>query len=238
MAANITKKPTTNLKTKVGARLFEKEEPLMKNITVKKFIDSMSEQLKYVVNVTLMNGTKMNFFVSTTDFPNFEKWFTSSEPTADYLITKPNGLVRLNQKDILELTYKPLTTGNRIIKQLVYVTFKPIPQSFSIRAFIRLLMLGALSVVGWLYFKHNMTVTSVIPLMKIMVNFLIYFFSFIYGVFFFKAALELIFGIITGRDDIRQYGISIKNSNAICLNILSLGSMALVLQSILQVFTA
>jgi hypothetical protein len=204
----------------------------MKNIAVKNFLDSMCQQLKYVVNVTLMNGTKMSFFVSTSDFPDFEKWFTSSEPTTDYLLTQPNGLVRLNQKDILELTYRPLTKGSQIIDQLVYLTCKPIPQSFSIRAFIRLLMLGAVGILGWLYFKHDVTVTSVIPLMKIMVNFFVRLFAVIYGVFFFKGALELIFGNLTGRDDIRHYGISIKNSNAICLNLLVLGSMAIVLQSI------
>jgi len=158
----------------------------MKTISFKNLLNSMNQQLKYVVNVTLRNDTKMSFFVAMSDFPDFQKWFTSSELSiSDYLITKPNGLVRLNQKDILELTYVPITTGNRIIYLLAYVFFKPIPQAINFRAFVKILTLSSLVVIGWLYFnKLNVTVASVIPPMKTLVVFLFSLFTFIYGSFF------------------------------------------------------
>ncbi|SPF43525.1 membrane hypothetical protein [Candidatus Desulfosporosinus infrequens] len=204
----------------------------MKTITVKSFLSSMNQQLKYVVDVKLMNGRKMSFFVSTSDFPDFQKWFTSSElATADYLLTKPNGLVRLNQKDILELTYKPITTGNRIIYRLAYVFFKPVPQGFNIKAFVKILALSTLGLLGWFYYnKYSVTLEAVIPPMKMLVRFLITMFSIMYGVFLLKGALDLVPGNLTGDDDIRHYAISLKNLNALCLNMFCLWGTAMVLQ--------
>ena len=194
----------------------------------------MNQHLKYVVNVTLRNDTKMSFFVSTSEFPDFQKWFSSADlSTTNYLITKPNGLVRLNQRDILELTYNPLTTGNRILNQLVYVFFKPIPEAFNIRAFVKILSLSILVLIGWLYFnKYNVTVAAVIPPMKMLVHFLIAMFTGMYVILFLKGILDLVPGKLTGKDDIRHYVIPMKNANALFANVFVLWGMSMIIQSV------